>query len=49
MKTAYPFQSGYDAYWDGYSFHCMDDILFGAQLKQWKRGYEKARKEDKGR
>lgn len=42
-------QSGYDAFWDGYSIFCMDGVLPEAQAFQFRKGYEEARKEGRGR
>lgn len=43
--------TGYGAYWDGYTFNCMDEAkkFNAAEIAAYKEGYVEARKEDKGK
>jgi len=42
-------ESGYAAYYDGYTYQCMDGLLEPETLAGWKAGFVEARKEARGR
>ena len=56
IPKSHLYVTGQNAYWDGYTFYCMDDMFSEAQLVYVHAGYADARdegrkmlKEDKGR